>query len=315
MITLFLLIYFFYRFFASIILSFTGLFYIFLFFLLLFLQVLFFTTCERKLLALTQRRLGPRVVGDRGRLQFLADALKLITKTFFSPKKANGIFFQNAAIAAFWFSWLAFSNLVFDYGTDILEVEYNIFFSIACSMGFGSAWIVAGWAAVSKYALLGCIRAGIQIISYELISSLVFLSIFTIVNSSNYELLSDVQEYQSILLFVPSCIIFLYLGILMETNRPPFDLSEAESDVVSGYTVEYAGILFGLFYLGEYVSLFTTCLMLSISYWGAWWSIFVYFGYLLKFILIFFFIDGIQQSYITFFTSFCSSVNYILFEW
>jgi len=92
------------------------------------------------------------------------------------------------------------------------------------------------------------------------------LSIFTIVNSPNYELLSDVQEYQSILLFIPSCIIFLYLGILMETNRPPFDLSEAESDVVSGYTVEYAGILFGLFYLGEYVSLFTTCLMLSISY-------------------------------------------------
>lgn len=315
MITILLLIYFFYRFFASIIVSFTGLFYIFLFFLLLFLQVLFFTTCERKLLALTQRRLGPRVVGDRGRLQFLADALKLITKTFFSPKKSNGIFFQNAAIAAFWFSWLAFSNLVFDYGTDILEVEYNIFFSIACSMGFGSAWIVAGWAAVSKYALLGCIRAGIQIISYELISSLVFLSIFTIVNSPNYELLSDVQEYQSILLFIPSCIIFLYLGILMETNRPPFDLSEAESDVVSGYTVEYAGILFGLFYLGEYVSLFTTCLMLSISYWGAWWSIFVYFGYLLKFIFIFFFIDGIQQSYITFFTSFCNSVNYILFEW
>jgi len=101
MITILLLIYFFYRFFASIIVSFTGLFYIFLFFLLLFLQVLFFTTCERKLLALTQRRLGPRVVGDRGRLQFLADALKLITKTFFSPKKSNGIFFQNAAIAAF----------------------------------------------------------------------------------------------------------------------------------------------------------------------------------------------------------------------
>jgi NADH-quinone oxidoreductase subunit H len=85
-------------------LTFVGIIYVFIFLLLLFLQVLFFTTCERKILALTQRRLGPRVVGDRGRLQFLADALKLITKTYFSPKKSNGILFQNAAIAAFWFS-------------------------------------------------------------------------------------------------------------------------------------------------------------------------------------------------------------------
>lgn len=315
MITIILFTYFIYRFFAPAIWSFMGLLFIFIFFLLLFLQVLFFTTCERKILALTQRRLGPRVVGDRGRLQFLADALKLITKTFFSPKKANGILFQNAAIAAFWFSWLAFSCLVFDYGTDILEVEYNIFFVIACTMGFGAAWIVAGWASVSKYALLGCIRAGLQIISYEILSSTVFLSLFTIVNSPNYEIMGDMQEYQSFFLFVPSCIIVLYVGTLMETNRPPFDLSEAESDVVSGYTVEYAGILFGLFYLGEYVNLFTTSLILSLSFWGAWWSIFVYFGYIIKFIFVFFFIDGVQLSLFTFFTSFCNSVNYILFEW
>lgn len=303
-----------YRFFIPVMLSFLGLFYMFIFFLFLFLQVLFFTTCERKILALTQRRLGPRVVGDRGRLQFLADALKLITKTFFSPKKSNGLFFQNAAIGAFWFSWLSFSSVVFDYGTDILEVEYNIFFGIACTMGFGIAWVVAGWASVSKYAILGCIRAGLQFLSYELLSSMVFLSVFTLVNSSNYELLTDLQEYQSFILTAPSCIIILYVGVLMETNRPPFDLSEAESDVVSGYTVEYAGILFGLFYLGEYVNLFTTSLVLSLSFWGAWWSIFVYIGYLLKFIFVLFFIDGIEQSFISFFTLFCNKVYYILFE-
>ena len=243
MITIILLLLIIYFFFFPVLLSFLGIIYIFIFFLFLFLQVLFFTTCERKILALTQRRLGPRVVGDRGRLQFLADALKLITKTYFSPKKSNGIFFQNAAIAAFWFSWLAFSNLTFDYGTDILDVEYNIFFSIACSMGFGIAWVVAGWASVSKYAILGCIRAGLQIISYEILSSSVFLSIFTIVNSPNYEIFNDIQEYQPLFLFAPSCIIVFYIGALMETNRPPFDLSEAESDVVAGYTVEYAGML------------------------------------------------------------------------
>ena len=101
MITITLMVFIIYNFFTPVLLSFVGLLYIFIFFLLLFLQVLFFTTCERKILALTQRRLGPRVVGDRGRLQFLADALKLITKTYFSPKKSNGILFQNAAIAAF----------------------------------------------------------------------------------------------------------------------------------------------------------------------------------------------------------------------
>lgn len=314
MITILLFFYFIYRFFSPFLLSFLGLFYMFLFFLFLFLQVLFFTTCERKLLALTQRRLGPRVVGDRGRLQFLADAVKLITKTFFSPKKSNGLFFQNAAIAGFWFSWLTFSGVVFDYGTDILEVEYNIFFSTICAMGFGIAWVVAGWASVSKYAILGCIRAGLQILSYEILSSTVFLSLLTIVNSTNYETIQDIQEYFPFVFLIPSCIIILYIATLMETNRPPFDLSEAESDVVSGYTVEYAGILFGLFYLGEYVNLFTNSLILSICYWGVWWSSLVYFGYLLKFFLVFFFIDGVEQSMLTFFTSCCNVVYYILFE-
>lgn len=293
-------------------LTFVGIIYIFIFLLLLFLQVLFFTTCERKILALTQRRLGPRVVGDRGRLQFLADALKLITKTYFSPKKSNGILFQNAAIAAFWFSWLAFTNLTFEYGTDILEVEYNIFFFMACSMGFGIAWVVAGWASGSKYAILGCIRAGLQLISYEILSSSVFMSIFTIVNSSNFEVLNDIQEYQPIFLFIPTCIIILYIGVLMETNRPPFDLSEAESDVVAGYTVEYAGILFGLFYLGEYVNLFTTSLVLSISFWGAWWSIPVYLGYLFDYLIVLYSSIGVKvfEKY----SAVADSINYILFE-
>lgn len=314
MFTILIFAYIIYNFFLPALWSFIGLVYIFAFFLFLFLQVLFFTTCERKILALTQRRLGPRVVGDRGRLQFLADALKLITKTYFSPKKSNGILFQNAAIAAFWFSWLAFSNLNFEYGTDILEVEYNIFFCIACSMGFGIAWVVAGWASVSKYAVLGCIRAGLQMISYEILSSSVFLSIFTIINSPNYEIFNDIQEYQQIILFAPSCIIILYVGTLMETNRPPFDLSEAESDVVSGYTVEYAGILFGLFYLGEYVNLFTTSLILSLSFWGAWWSIFVYVGYLVSYFVINLTNCGITGTFIKSCTLISDTIYYILYE-
>jgi NADH-quinone oxidoreductase subunit H len=102
MLTIILIVFIVYHFFY--IFYIVGFIYVFFFFLFLFLQVLFFTTCERKILALTQRRIGPRVVGDRGRLQFLADAVKLITKTYFSPKKVNGTIFQNSAIAAFWFS-------------------------------------------------------------------------------------------------------------------------------------------------------------------------------------------------------------------
>lgn len=281
-----------------------GFVYFFLLFLFMFLQVLFFTTCERKILALTQRRLGPQVVGDRGRLQFLADAVKLITKVFFGPKKINGLFFQNSAIIVFWFSWLGCSNLLFENGVDILEVEYNLFFLIFCSLGFGVAWLVAGWASVSKYALMGSIRAGLQIISYEIIMSSIMLGLFIITGNTNFELISEQQEYFSIFLFIPMGGVVAYLATLMETNRPPFDLSEAESDVVAGYTVEYAGILFGLFYLGEYVNLFTSAIILSIIFWGAWWNLLtycVYFILLIKNWLIFinldYYIPGVELTF------------------
>lgn len=255
---------------------------LFVTFIFLFLQVLFFTTGERKILALTQRRVGPGVVGDRGRLQYFADALKLITKTYTSPRNINSLFFQGCAIAVFWLSWFNFSNLTFCSGEDILGVEYNIFFAICCSLGFSIAWLVAGWASVSKYALLGCVRAAIQIISYELITSAVFLNLFVITGTTNFELFIDQQEYFPIMLFFPVLGIMNFIAALVETNRPPFDLSEAESDLVSGYNTEYAGILFGLFYLSEYVNLFTNAFIIVIVFFGAWWSVFNYFDNLIN---------------------------------
>lgn len=255
----------------------------------MFLQVLFFTTCERKILALTQRRVGPRVVGDRGRLQYFADALKLITKTYTSPRNVNSLFFQGAAIAVFWLSWFNFSNLTFCSGEDILEVEYNIFFAICCSLGFSIAWLVAGWASVSKYAMLGCVRAAIQIISYELITSAIFLNLFIITGTTNFELFIDQQEYFPIMLFFPLLGIMNFIAALVETNRPPFDLSEAESDLVAGYNVEYAGILFGLFYLSEYVNLFTNAFIIVIIFFGAWWNVLNYLDNLMNVIFYCFF--------------------------
>lgn len=257
---------------------FLGILHNFLIFLFMFLQIVFFTTCERKILALTQRRVGPRVVGARGRLQFFADAIKLLTKSNASPKKINMLFFQGSAVAAYWLSWLNFSNLFFSYGEDIIEIEYNIFFAIVVSLIFSIAWIVAGWSSVSRYALLGCLRACVQSISYEILMSAILLNMVLFSGVINYEIIVAQQEAISFIFFFPYLAVIGFLATLIETNRPPFDLSEAESDLVAGYTVEYAGILFGLFYLAEYLNLFTNAVVLVILFLGSWWTIAHYVG-------------------------------------
>ncbi len=232
---------------------------LFLIIFLFFLQIVFFTTCERKILALSQRRVGPNIVGDRGRLQYIADALKLILKLYFSPKKINNLFFQGSSIFIFYISWFNYLNISYTYGEDVGEIEYNIFFSIVCSLGFSCAWLVAGWSSSSKYALIGTVRAAMQIISYEILTGSIFLVIFLIFGSINFEIITDLQSEFSLFFMLPILVINFFLATLMETNRPPFDLSEAESDVVAGYIVEYSGIIFGLFYLGEYVNIFSNC--------------------------------------------------------
>jgi NADH-quinone oxidoreductase subunit H len=116
---------------------------------------------------------------------------------------------------------------------------------------------------------LGCFRAAIQLISYEAIMGMIFLIIFTLYNNFNFELCIDAQGYMLLAIFLPFIIVIIMLAFFMETNRPPFDLSEAESDVVAGYNVEYAGILFGLFYLGEYLNLFANCILLTLVFCGG----------------------------------------------
>ena len=240
----------------------------FLLFLTFFLQIVFFTTCERKILALTQRRIGPNIVGDRGRLQYIADALKLVIKLYFSPKKINNLFFQGSSLFIFYISWFNFLNINFNYGEDVNNIEYNIFFSIVCSIAFSISWLIAGWSSISKYAILGCIRSSIQIISYEIMMSSIFLVIFLLVGSVNFESIIDLQQNVSIFFILPILSINFFLATLMETNRPPFDLSEAESDVVAGYIVEYSGIIFGLFYLGEYINIFSNSFFILILFSG-----------------------------------------------
>lgn len=251
----------------------------------IFLQVMFFTTCERKALALIQRRVGPAIIGIRGRLQYLADSVKLLTKIFYGPRHISAAMFQGAAFVGFWISWLSFGNLTYGPGLDIVEIEYNIFFLISFSLAFGFVWLLAGWSATSRYSLLGCLRASVQIISFEVLVSLLLLIIFITTNSFNYEVIIDMQIYISLIFFIPVAAIIFFLAFFIEVNRPPFDLSEAESDVVAGYNVEYSGILFGLFYLGEYLNLFAACTLLTIIFCGGWISISYYYMFFYEIIL------------------------------
>lgn len=190
--------------------------------------------------------------------------------------------FQGAAFGGFWLSWLNYSNITYGPGLDIIEIEYNIFYMICVSLAFSLVWLLAGWASTSKYALLGALRAAVQIISFEAIISLILLILFIICNTFNYERFVDIQTYTAVLMFLPSIAILLLFVFFIETNRPPFDLSEAESDIVAGYNVEYSGILFGLFYLGEYLNLFVACVFLVITIGGGWHNYYLYCEYLIE---------------------------------
>lgn len=236
-----------------------------------------FTAHERKMLALIQRRTGPAVIGVRGRLQCIADSLKLLLKTFISARNINSSMFQLAAMGGFWISWFNFSNLTYGPGLRIIDIEYNLFFLLFISIVFSIIWLMTGWSSISKYAILGCYRAIIQIIAFELLLGSIFLIIYVVFNCFNFELIVQKQEYICLFLVHPPIAILTLFIFFMETNRPPFDLSEAESDLVAGYNVEYGGFLFGLFYLCEYINLFTACTILIILFNGGWNSYFMMF--------------------------------------
>ena len=261
---------------------------ILIYFILMFLQVLFFTAFERKILALTQRRLGPHHVGDRGRLQYFADAIKLILKNISTPKNVPKFAFQGSSILAFWLSWFSFSNITFAPGNVIWNIEYNVFFFIICSQLFSLVWLIAGWASTSRYALLGAIRASIQIISYEIFSSLVFFFLILLTGTINFDTFIIFQLTIPVFIICPAVGLVFFIGAFIETNRPPFDLSEAESDVVAGYLVEFGGLLFGLFYLAEYINIFTNSMIITLLFFGGWADLLRYIDYFLKFLLFFF---------------------------
>lgn len=236
----------------------------------LVLAVAYLTLAERKVIAAIQLRKGPNVVGFWGLLQPIADGLKLIHKEIIIPTSANPFLFVIAPIITFTLSLAAWAVIPFDAGLVIADINVGVLYLLAISSLGVYGIIIAGWASNSRYAFLGALRSAAQMVSYEISIGLVIITVLLCAGSLN---LSRIVEAQSNLWYAiplfPMMVVFFISG-LAETNRAPFDLPEAEAELVSGYNVEYSSITFALFFLGEYANMILMSAMTSILFLGGW---------------------------------------------
>jgi NADH-quinone oxidoreductase subunit H len=236
----------------------------------LILTIAFFTLYERKVIGSIQRRVGPDQAGPFGLLQPFADAFKLLIKESILPTKANPFLFVLAPIITLVLSFLAWAALPLGKGLVLADLNIGILYLFAVSSLGVYGVILAGWASNSKYAFLGALRSAAQIVSYEVSIGLIIITVILCVGSLN---LTHVVEAQKAIWFIfplfPLFLIF-FVSILAETNRHPFDLPEAEAELVAGYNVEYASIGFALFFLGEYGSIIIISSLTTILFLGGW---------------------------------------------
>lgn len=234
------------------------------------LSVAFITLAERKVLAIFQRRKGPNITGFKGIFQPLADGVKLIFKESIVPMHSNSIIFLLAPLITLSLSFMSWLVIPFGPGYVYFDSDIGILYLFAISSIGVYGIILSGWASNSRYAFLGALRSAAQMISYEVSLGLILMPVFLIVGSLN---LSEVVVFQQhiwlcIPLF-PTFILFI-VSALAETNRPPFDLPEAEAELVSGYNVEYSAIGFAFFFIGEYANLILMSALTSICFLGGW---------------------------------------------
>ena len=234
------------------------------------LSVAFMTIIERKQLAAHQRRVGPTVVGYYGIAQPFADALKLILKETVIPSQSNKALFYLAPVATLVFSLLGWAIIPFGQGLTLFDYSLGIFYTLALSSLGVYGILFAGWSANSKYAFLGSLRSTAAMISYELILSSAILIIILLAGSFNYTTIIEVQ--QSIWFIIPllPVFIFYFISILAETSRTPFDLQEAESELVAGFFTEHSSVPFVFFFLAEYSSIVLLSSITAILFFGGY---------------------------------------------
>jgi NADH-ubiquinone oxidoreductase chain 1 len=234
------------------------------------LTVAYVTVAERKTMASMQRRLGPNIVGYYGLLQAFADALKLLLKEYVSPTQANlGLFFLGPIITLI-FSLLGYLVIPYGPGLALNDLNLGILYMLAVSSLSTYGILLAGWSANSKYAFLGSLRSTAQLISYELILSSAILLVIMLTGSLN--LTVNIEAQRAIWFIVPLFPVFIifFIGSVAETNRAPFDLAEAESELVSGFMTEHAAVIFVFFFLAEYASIVLICILTSILFLGGY---------------------------------------------
>lgn len=242
----------------------------FVFILLLLLTIASYTLMERRVMAAIQRRRGPNVVGPGGVLQPVADGLKLVFKEPIIPARSNKLLFLASPIFAFSISMVAWGLIPFNPHYILIDFDYGAIFLFAISSLGVYGVIFSGWSSNSKYALLGALRSSAQMISYELPIGFVILTLGVIAGSFNITTIVDAQQScWYVLPLLPLFFVFIISGVA-ETNRAPFDLPEGESEIASGYNVEYSGIAFALFFLAEYSNMLLFSALISLYFFGGW---------------------------------------------
>jgi NADH-quinone oxidoreductase subunit H len=227
---------------------------------------------DRRIWAFVQKRQGPNVVGPFGLLQSLADALKYIFKEIIIPSSSNKVIFIIAPIITMTLALISWAVIPFSATQIIADINVGILYLFAVSSLGVYGIIMGGWASNSKYPFLGAIRSAAQMVSYEVSIGVIIINVLLCVGSLN---LNDIVLAQQNIWFViplfPMFVIF-FISALAETNRPPFDLPEAEAELVAGYQTEYSGMMYAMFWLGEYANILLMCAMGSILFLGGWLS-------------------------------------------
>jgi NADH-quinone oxidoreductase subunit H len=227
---------------------------------------------DRRIWAFVQKRQGPNVVGPFGLLQSLADALKYIFKEVIIPSSSNKVIFILAPIVTMTLALVSWAVIPFSATQVIADINVGILYLFAVSSLGVYGIIMGGWASNSKYPFLGAIRSAAQMVSYEVSIGVIIINVLLCVGSLN---LNDIVMAQKNLWFViplfPMFVIF-FISALAETNRPPFDLPEAEAELVAGYQTEYSGMMYAMFWLGEYANILLMCAMGAILFLGGWLS-------------------------------------------
>ena len=227
---------------------------------------------DRRVWAFVQKRQGPNVVGPFGLLQTIADALKYIFKEMIIPSSANKVIFILAPIVTMTLALISWAVIPFSSTQVLSNINVGILYLFAVSSLGVYGIIMGGWASNSKYPFLGAIRSAAQMVSYEVSIGVIIINVLLCVGSLN---LNDIVIAQQDLWFViplfPMFVIF-FISALAETNRPPFDLPEAEAELVAGYQTEYSGMMYAMFWLGEYANILLMCAMGAILFLGGWLS-------------------------------------------